>query len=165
VDDNVVLFVTNDARMSDGVLHDADRAALPQPTDPGVEVRIVSSSEALEHMKNRRPQDKPRADPNTIMMKNAIPLKPQDLDKLAQRWTPSAWEEVLERFTPMGRAHAAFVRHLRVHKRYTWRSVAAACHTSWRGFWSPPSNQLYGMAICEVAAKTFGEDFEEGDWN
>jgi len=64
---------------------------------------------------------------------------------------------------------AACVRKLRVDYGYTWRAIAQKCYDAWDGEqhdWSPPSNQLMGMALCEVAAKLYGEDYMNGKpWN
>ena len=60
-----------------------------------------------------------------------------------------------------------FVRDLRVDSAGqiggTWRDVAQACAIAWEGDWG--SNQLWGMAICEIAAAAFGENYKEAPWN
>ncbi len=65
---------------------------------------------------------------------------------------------------------ALFIRMLRVDKGYTWRAVAEACYEqNWEGYdreqWTPPSNQLMGMALCEKAAEFFGEHYKQPPWN
>jgi hypothetical protein len=69
---------------------------------------------------------------------------------------------------------AAFVRDLRVGKSYSWRAVADACFTEWettlpaevRDNWQPRSNQIMGMALCEVVAAMEGQHFmKRGEWN
>lgn len=60
---------------------------------------------------------------------------------------------------------AAEVRKLRCEKRHSWRALAGACHENWGGSWSPPTNQLMGMALCEVAAEILKEDNHELPWN
>lgn len=57
-----------------------------------------------------------------------------------------------------------FVRFWRVVEQGTWRYVAAQAHKKW-GDWSPPSNQIVGMELCEAAAKHFGEDYMQPPWN
>lgn len=59
----------------------------------------------------------------------------------------------------------AYVRRLRVDEGYSWRAVAEACYLEWQGDWLPPSNQLMGMALCEKAAKHFGEEYMDSVWN
>lgn len=69
---------------------------------------------------------------------------------------------------------AAFVRYLRVEKSYSWRAVADACFSEWepelspevRATWQPRSNQLMGMALCEVVAALEGQHhMKRGEWN
>ncbi len=66
---------------------------------------------------------------------------------------------------------AAEVRRLRGDEGYSWRAVAHACHDAWAADlpeemrWFPPSNQLMGMALCEAAARHFGEDSDKPPWN
>lgn len=70
----------------------------------------------------------------------------------------------------MTKKQAEIIRELRVDKGYTWRAVAHACHDlQW---WSPdeywdrvPSTQPMGMALCEVAAEFFNENYQEPPWN
>jgi hypothetical protein len=59
----------------------------------------------------------------------------------------------------------ALVRRLRCEDGYTWRAVAEECHEAWRASWSPPSNQLWGMALCALAAEHFGESPGDEPWN
>ena len=60
---------------------------------------------------------------------------------------------------------ADYVRKLRVEEDYTWRAVAQDCYDEWKGDWSPPSNQIMGMMLCEVAAGFFGENYMQEPWN
>lgn len=48
---------------------------------------------------------------------------------------------------------------------YSWRAVARECHERFNGTWSPVSNQLAGMALCEVSAEFFGEHYMDEIWN
>lgn len=57
------------------------------------------------------------------------------------------------------------VREFRCQKKHSWRALAGACHEQWGGSWSPPTNQLMGMALCEVAAELLNEDCHELPWN
>jgi len=67
----------------------------------------------------------------------------------------------------MTKEEAEFIRDLRVNKGYTWRAIAAECYE--RGMfgadWDPPSNQIIGIVLCEVAAEKFGEDYLKEPWN
>jgi hypothetical protein len=63
-----------------------------------------------------------------------------------------------------------FIRDLRVTQDYTWRAVAKACYDrdsirEAMGPWEPPSNQLMGMELCDIAAQFFGEHGGEEPWN
>jgi hypothetical protein len=60
---------------------------------------------------------------------------------------------------------ADYVRKLRVDDGYSWRAVAHACYDEWQGDWGPPSNQLMGMSLCEIAAGFFGEHYMQEPWN
>lgn len=59
---------------------------------------------------------------------------------------------------------AEFVRKLRI-EGYTWRAIARDCHLKFNGSWSPISNQLAGMALCEISAPFFGENWNDEIWN
>lgn len=59
----------------------------------------------------------------------------------------------------------AQVRELRLQRRRSWRQIAQRCHERWHlGLWDPPSNQIAGMALCQVAAEYFGEDPDGPPW-
>ncbi len=95
----------------------------------------------------------------------AVELTPDMLVELAQaaQMTFASFRDLAEQLVTPERA--ASVRALRVDQVYTWRAVARACFEAWGGTWDPPSNQLMGMAICESAAKHFGEAYMEEPWN
>jgi hypothetical protein len=61
------------------------------------------------------------------------------------------------------------VRALRIGKlgevRCSWREVALACHEAWGASWDPPGNQMWGIALCEIAAAAHGEDYLVAPWN
>jgi hypothetical protein len=62
---------------------------------------------------------------------------------------------------------AFFVRSLRLDG-HSWRSIAAEVHKQWGPFkahWSPPSNQIAGIVLCEKAAHYLGEDAKKEPWN
>jgi hypothetical protein len=56
------------------------------------------------------------------------------------------------------------VRIKELRKMYSWRALASATYQEWRddALWSPPSNQLAGMALAKLAAEVLGE--KEEDW-
>lgn len=60
---------------------------------------------------------------------------------------------------------AKVVRRIRVEQGYAWSEVAETCHRLFNGDWFPVSNQLMGMALCEVAAEFFNEHYQEEPWN
>lgn len=64
-------------------------------------------------------------------------------------------------------ARARRIRQLRVDQGYSWRAVAAECFEEWGddAKWSPPSNQIAGMALCRHAALVNGEHEREPPWN
>jgi hypothetical protein len=94
----------------------------------------------------------------------------QALAELAMMAKTAFDEDVAAMLTP---ARAADVRRFRVDEGCSWRAVAHSCHDAWlaelpeeiREGWFPPSNQLMGMALCEAAARHFGEDPEQPPWN
>lgn len=75
------------------------------------------------------------------------------------------FEEFKELCRPMKRRQAKIVRKMRVEMNYSWRAVAQACCNFGWGKWSPPSNQLMGMALCEKAAEFFNENYTKAPWN
>lgn len=69
--------------------------------------------------------------------------------------------------TRMTPDRARRVRELRVDQGYSWRAVAAQCFEEWGedAQWTPPSNQLAGIALCQHAAAAYGEHEREPPWN
>lgn len=53
----------------------------------------------------------------------------------------------------------------RIEKRYSWRMVAQAVHDAIGAPWSPPWNQLGGIAACRAAAEKAGANPMEPPWN
>lgn len=65
---------------------------------------------------------------------------------------------------------AVLVRTWRCDERRSWRSIAREAHGALTGRpvsppWSPPENQLFGRALCVVAAEVLGEDPFTAPWN
>lgn len=75
------------------------------------------------------------------------------------------FEEFKELCSPMTLEQARIVRKFRVEENFSWRAVAQAAYNLGWGEWSPPSNQIMGMAICERAAQLLNENYREPPWN
>lgn len=91
----------------------------------------------------------------------------QRLAKMARRVYDEAEVEAEQFVTP---ALAARIRQLRCEEGYTWRAIALDVYheLDTKGEvpnWSPPSNQLAGMALCKIAADLLGEDANKDPWN
>ncbi len=54
---------------------------------------------------------------------------------------------------------------LRVEEKCSWRAIAEVCYNLGWAKWSPPSNQIMGMALCQRAAQLLGEDYKKEAWN
>ena len=87
----------------------------------------------------------------------------------AARKTHEAFKKIGNRL--MNQHRAAYVKNLR-ENGHSWRSIAQECYDSWRvndteNEWWPPSNQIMGMVLCEIAAKDFyGQDYmKDAPWN
>lgn len=69
--------------------------------------------------------------------------------------------------------HAEEARRIRIDEEFSWRAVAQYCYDHWHKpcdcegncWWHPTSNQIIGMAICEIAAEFFNEDYMEAPWS
>lgn len=94
-----------------------------------------------------------------------IPIKSLDELKELARAAGKRFEEFKELCSPMTLKQANVVRTLRVEKGFGWRAVAQACYNLGWGKWSPPSNQIMGMAICEQAAQLLNENYMVPPWN
>lgn len=82
--------------------------------------------------------------------------------RMAQARKAGFDEEISKLMTP---DRAAAIKGLR--ETCSWRVVAEITHSEWGSdaTWTPTSNQLAGMALCEFAAKMLGEDYEKEPWN
>lgn len=67
----------------------------------------------------------------------------------------------------MTEERAKAIRLLRCEHGYTWRALAAKSSEDWGSdaTWNPPSNQIAGMVLCELAASLLGEDPNSAPWN
>lgn len=88
----------------------------------------------------------------------------EELQEMAKA-AAERFDEFKELCSPMTLAQAKAVRKLRVEMGFSWRAVAEACYKLGWGKWSPPSNQIMGMALCERAALIHGENYMEAPWN
>lgn len=86
----------------------------------------------------------------------------KELAEAAKSTHDAFLDEAAEIMTP---ELAAKIRELRVDEGYSWRAVAQSIYDLTGGGWSPPSNQLMGMALCEHAAAHFGEHYRSEPWN
>lgn len=170
-----VFFVTNDRWLREGgLLDEQDKAILEEARDGGkVELVMMGCAEAFEKMRQEEPRKfdkfaKKVAKDHQLGHK----LSFQELVKLAREAGPKV-EQHREYFQrSMGLVQARMVRAWRVDEHCTWRRIAGqANHMVEAGawppwpLWGPPSNQIVGMTLCEVAAKFFQEDAMEPPWN
>lgn len=86
----------------------------------------------------------------------------ETLAEQARAQYQSYLKEAREKMTP---ERAQFIRQLRIEYGYTWRKIAHDARERFNGTWLPLSNQLAGMALCEAAAETFGENAGDEKWN
>lgn len=170
--DDLGVFATDDARMRDGVLDPTDRLVLREAgivSDRDRRERIVSSAELVARLSALH-------DDEPIGMHAAVPdaggrpaMQPMD-DPSTLKGTFLRADAVFAAFEQIAgvvvdslpRAHA--VRRWRVEQRLTWRGVARKAWPRERA-WSPPENQLMGLALCARAAQLLGERHDAGAWN
>ena len=88
----------------------------------------------------------------------------EELQEMAKA-AAERFDEFKELCSPMTLVQAKAVRKLRVEEGCSWRAVAEICYKLGWGKWSPPSNQIMGMALCWRAAQLLGEDYEKEPWN
>ena len=56
------------------------------------------------------------------------------------------------------------IKVLRCVQGCTWRRVAELIYDHIGGDWNPPSNQIVGIDLCDMAMSYLGETVEDG-WN
>lgn len=97
-----------------------------------------------------------------------IEIKPEDIMKFAEM-AKHTFDVFHESIKPrMTAERAARIRELRCGPvMHSWRSIAEETYLHWEADaeWSPPSNQLAGMALCRIAAGMLGEDHRAAPWN
>ena len=158
-----MIVITNDVYLRrPGVLHPKDEEVLRHGT------KAISGPELLA-MAERGELDKDdvtpvrQADPESGLIELG-PDEIQTLAKLAGEAGGIFDKQAMRHVASHKRAMQ--VRRLRCKLHYSWRLVAQECHNNWMvADWSPPSNQIMGMSLCEHAAKTLGEDHTKDPWN
>ena len=94
-----------------------------------------------------------------------IPLDADALEALAAAARAVHDDAVIALLDVMTPERCALVRRLRVDEHSTWRGVAFECHRAWGASWEPASNQLWGIALCKIAAQAQGEHWDRAPWN
>ena len=163
-----IAFVTNDKWMREegGCMDETDQQILTEASQNGaVRVRVINMREMLETMKNSEPE-KFREFEDTLEKQAGKRLTFDELVELARK-ADERMSEFIDVVAPMSLGQAAQIHHWRIDGHMTWRSVARAAYLEgwFGGKWNPPSNQLMGMALCEKAAKLFGENYRKEPWN
>lgn len=162
-----VIFATEDKwmRVEGGVFDPVDKQILNQASKSGP-VKVVNIKEMLEIMMASEPE-KFESLKNTLeKQEGLIQLTFDEMVELARKVN-----ETISEFTflvaPMDLRQASQIRHWRINNHMTWRALSAAAYQEgWFDHdWSPPSNQLMGMALAEKAATLFGENYREEPWN
>ena len=162
-------FVTNDARMRDGVLDPDDVAIIK-------DMVIITAEEALrlaEEEASNEAGTPAAAEEEAPLPEDAIRLTPEQMDEMAKHANDAmrAFEVMAEAIVTrleMG----AFVRAQRIDERKSWRAVSRAVHDEMLRrqklsgpLWQPVSNQLMGMTLCKVAAEVADQDYMQAPWN
>jgi hypothetical protein len=94
-------------------------------------------------------------------------LTVEDFEKMARQGSEKFSRYLLMVAMKMTPQRAKRIRDLRVNEVWSWRAIAAISHREWGldADWDPPSNQIAGMALCQIAAETFGEHYRSAPWN
>ena len=160
----MAVFVTDDSFLRPGANLDPDDQRVLDDAAADGDLKVVSSTEALELIEKEKDDPPPKA---TDEKKKpiGIPLEPGDIEELghaaAQRMAVFSAQIALG----MTAGRARYVRRLRCDQRASWRKVARQFYLLYGGDWEPMSNQLAGMALCQAAAGHFGESPREAPWN
>ncbi len=170
----VEFFVTNDRFLREGgLLDDQDKAILEEARVSGkVELVMMSCAEAFEKMRQEEPRKFEKFSRKMAEAQGARALSFKELVQLARESGPRVEEHRQYLRRSMGLAQARTIRMWRVDQHCTWRRVARQAYhmvesggwPAWK-LWGPPSNQVAGMVLTEVAAKFFQEDFMAPPWN
>lgn len=124
-------FMTADSKLPNGRVHDDDVRAMS-----GVDGIMMVSPDQLRHLAARATERK------------------------------SAFDAVCARIVTMERANE--IRDLRCAKSFSWRALSQECFNRWGTTldfldyqeWTPPSNQLMGMALCQTASWLLDETID-----
>lgn len=163
-----VVLVTEDRWMREdgGQLDSTDNEILASASLTGkFAVRVMNTRGMLQTMKKTEPA-KYEQFHKEMERQEGKGLSFDDIIKLAQR-ADERMDEFITLVNGMTMSMAVQVRVWRVNNRMTWRRVArSAWFEVWfdQG-WSPPSNQIMGMALCQRAARYFQENYREEPWN
>lgn len=166
--DEETALVTEDRWMKEegGQLDETDQQILSEASQSGrAHVRVMNVKEMFEVMKSTEPR-KYEQFKETMERQAGKPLTFNELVELG-RQADERMKEFVVVVAKMTLGQAAQVRHWRVDGHLTWRAVARAAYLEgwFHRNWTPPSNQLMGMALVEKAAQIFGENFREEPWN
>lgn len=149
-------------------------------------MKTISTEDLVEKLKKG---EKPDADEDAVVtgdarMRDGVAMT--DVDRAVLNPPPGDYVTITSVAQFMELAHAAkatfdrfsmdikqamtvenayAVRDSRVAKGRTWRGVAEDMYQRFGGIWTPPTNQLAGMALCEIAAAVLGENHREEPWN
>ena len=162
-----LIFVSDDARLRDGKLDPTDREVM-RAASGGGPVFHMTSAEALAMAEAggapRRLSAVDRELARTAASAAGLRrLQPDEVEDLVGA-SAATWRHFRQAAAAaMTDERAAFVRRLRVDRKYTWRAVARACSRAWGTDWG--SNQIAGMAICEAAAARCFEHYRRSPWN
>lgn len=142
---------------------DPDDEAVMKEAAGGAELVVMNIKETLETIKATSPGKFEQF--HKEMEKQAgIPLTPEQLAEFA-RAADRRFAQFTKLTEAMTKEQANVVRKLRVEQRCSWRAVARTCYILGMGRWSPASNQIMGMALCQRAAQILGEDYRMEPWN
>lgn len=164
------VFLTNDKWvLQGGKLDPVDMAVMKEASPDGKPV-LMSLKQLLEQMQKEEPgkfqqfkEDLYKQLKVTVGTRE-VPIEEMVHLSLEADNRRKEWIKGFDLFMPDEVARR--IRKLRVEDRYSWRSIARMAHgTAIWCAWQPSSNQLAGMALCEVAAKRLGEDWEKDPWN
>jgi hypothetical protein len=164
------IFVSDDARLRDGKLDPTDEEIIRQAGGKG-KVFHMNSEEAIAYAGAGGPLGPVSPVEREVGRFASERDEPPGLRRLTEQdvhdlvgAAAETWQLFRrEAREAMTEERAAYVRKLRVERKYTWRSVARACSNAWRKDWG--SNQIAGMSICEAAAEYTFEDYRKPPWN
>lgn len=166
--------------MSDGeAFVTVDRAILTGGVLDPIDVELIGGRRVLtpDQMMQEAQGQQPEERPDYQALATAVWSTEEEL-KDFERLTPARIRELAgeacETFSDleaivrrrMSTGVALAVRRYRCDHNYSWRALAAlmAEHGFARA-WRPPSNQIAGMALCNVAAEWLKEDWWADPWN